>query len=165
MKFHVSPGALVPAAAVLAIGISRFGWSRGTLAGLLLVLSLLLHEVGHVAVAFLTGTRVEAAGVCLKGPYIRRKVAATRCADIAIASAGLAVNTLIILAFWNAAGILHWLAALNAYFAVSNLVPAFGSDGQRILKLLCGQSLGPYGVTEPVPVPVTTYVARPGNSV
>ena len=57
MKFHVSAGALVPAAAVLAIGISRFGWLRGTLAGLLLVLSLLLHEAGHIAVAFLTGTR------------------------------------------------------------------------------------------------------------
>jgi Zn-dependent protease len=138
MKFQVTVGALVPAAAILAIGISRFGWLRGTLAGLLLMISLLLHEVGHISVAFLTGTRVEAAGICLKGPYIRRQVACTRGADLSIASAGLVVNVLIIIAFWNTTGILHWLAGLNAYLAASNLLPIGGSDGQRILRLLCG---------------------------
>lgn len=165
MKFHISAGALVPAAAILAIGISRFGWLWGTLAGCLLVLSLLLHEAGHIAVALLTGTRVDAAGICLKGPYIRRQVASSKCADLAIASAGLAVNALIILAFWNTTGILHWLAALNAYFAVSNLIPAFGSDGQRILRLLRGQSPANHGVTNPLPVPVAAYVVQPGNQV
>jgi|SRR5664280_1069464 len=164
MKLHVSAGALVPAAAILAIGISRFGWLRGTLAGCLLVLSLLLHEAGHIAVAFLTGTRVDAAGICLKGPYIRRQVASSKRADLAIASAGLAVNALIILAFWNTTGILHWLAGLNA-FAVSNLIPAFGSDGQRILRLLRGQSPANQGMTNPLPVPVAAYVVHPGNQV
>jgi Zn-dependent protease len=64
-------------------------------------------------------------------------------ADLGIASAGLAVNVLIILVFWNTIGILHWLAALNAYFAVSNLIPLGGSDGQRILRLLRGPSSTP----------------------
>src|SRR5664279_3928401 len=162
MKFRVSAGALVPAAAILAIGISRFGWLQGTLAGCLLVLSLLLHEAGHIAVAFLTGTRVDAAGICLKGPYIRRQVASSKRADLAIASSGLAVNALIILAFWNTTGTVSYLAGLNA-FAVSNLIPAFGSDGQRILRLLRGQSPANQGMTNPLPVPA--YVVHPGNQV
>lgn len=165
MKFHVTAGALVPAAAILAIGISRFGWLWGTLAGLLLMLSLLLHEGGHIAVAFLTGTQVDAAGICLKGPYIRRQVASIKRADLAIASAGLAVNALIIVAFWNTTGILHWLAALNAYFAFSNLIPAFGSDGQRILGLLRGQSSTKPRIADPLPSPVAAYVVNLGNQV
>ncbi len=148
MKFHMSPGALVPAAAILAIGISRFGWSRGTLAGFLLLLSLLLHEAGHIGAAILTDTRIDAVGVCLKGPYIRRQAASSKLADLGIASAGLAVNVVIILAFWNATGVLHWLAALNAYFAVSNLIPFGGSDGQRILRLLRGQTPTPQCVPQ-----------------
>lgn len=135
--------------------------ATGTVAGLLLIFSLLLHEAGHISVAFLTGTRVNAAGICLKGPYIRRQVASTRGADLAIASAGLAVNLLIVLAFWDATGMLHWLAGLNAYFAASNLLPIGGSDGQRILRLLRGHRSISSGVTHPLPT--QAYVGRPGN--
>ncbi len=111
----------------------------------------------------LTNTRVEAVGVCLKGPYIRRQAASSKLADLGIASAGLAVNVIIILAFWNTTGILHWLAALNAYFAVSNLVPLGGSDGQRIFRLLRGQPAILQPVPEPIREPVAVYAVLPGS--
>jgi len=161
MRFEVSPGAVVPATAILAIGMSRFGWFWGIAAGVLLILSLLLHEMGHILAALLTGTPVDAAGVGLKGPFIRRRVASSWQADLVIASAGLAVNLLIVMAFWKAAGILHWLAGLNAYFALSNLIPLWGSDGQRILGLLRDRSLSTHRPPEPLTVPVTAYPIPP----
>jgi|SRR5271157_3656924 len=135
-KFEISAGALVPGAAVLVIGVSRFGWSLGVLAAVLIVLSLVLHEAAHIVVAHFTGTAITGAGICLKGPYLRRKAASTRRAELCVTSAGLAMNALIFIVLWNSTELFHWLAGINLYFAACNLIPLGGSDGQRILALL-----------------------------
>lgn len=138
MKYKFTLGALVPVAAVLLIGLSRFHGSRGVLAASLVGVSLLLHEVAHIIAARLTHTPVFAAGFCLKGPYIRRQAALRSGDEFCIASAGVVTNFCILAAFWNASEMLHWVAGINLYFALCNLLPFGGSDGQRILDVVRG---------------------------
>jgi Zn-dependent protease len=137
-SFHVQAtwGALLLVLLLLLFSISQLGLRSGTAGGLLLMVCLLLHEGAHVAVALITRTPVLGAGVSLKGPYIRRKAASSAIAEICIAASGLLVNLVLALALWRSSGMLRWLAEMNAFLGLTNLLPLSGSDGKRILDTI-----------------------------
>jgi Zn-dependent protease len=132
-KLEMSLGALVPLAVLLAITSGRFGVARGSIATALFVISLLAHELGHMVVGLLIGARVHAFGFCLFGTYIRRNKE-DGLAEIMISAAGPLINLLIVMLLWNQTGVLNWLAQMNLVLLVLNLLPAFNSDGQRLLQ-------------------------------
>jgi Zn-dependent protease len=132
-KLEMSLGALVPLAALFAITSGRFGLARGSVATGLFVVSLLAHEFGHMVVGLLIGARVRAFGFCLFGTYIRRNKE-EGLAEILISAAGPLINLLIVMLLWNQTGVLNWLAQMNFVLLVLNLLPAFNSDGQRLLQ-------------------------------
>jgi Zn-dependent protease len=135
VRIELVAGAMVPAAALLAITAVRFGLGRGLAATSLFVLSLLAHEAGHFLIAKLNGTRCSAIGFCFRGAYLRRE-RASGAAEIAIAAAGPLVNIAIAAILWREVGLVAWLAQMNAVLAFLNLVPFRGSDGQRIMANL-----------------------------
>ncbi len=135
VRLRVFAGALVPVSLLLAITIFRFGILDGITATALLVGCLLAHEAGHCLMALLTNTRVSEIGLCVRGAYTRRDQA-EGFTELLISAAGVIVNAMIAVAFWNTSGILLWLAQMNAILVVINLLPIRGSDGQRMLAKL-----------------------------
>lgn len=131
-RFEIVAGAALPGAALMVITAIHFGWWRGVLATALLVVSLLLHECGHAAAAWLTGTPFSAIGFCAKGAYIRRKRAKGVRGEIFIAATGPAVNFILAIAVWHAGHLVQWLALMNLLIGATNLIPLKGSDGARI---------------------------------
>jgi Zn-dependent protease len=106
--------------------------TAGLLLGILTVVSLLLHECGHMLAARTLGIKVREIGFCLKGSYVRREPAKAPLDEAAIALSGPMVNALIAAALWTAPGVGHWLGIYNMVLLVSNLAPLPGSDGRRI---------------------------------
>ena len=137
LRFEFRWGAILPIGALLLITIVRFGMADGVAATLLFFASLAAHEAGHAITATLTGTKFSAMGLCLRGAYLRRN-RAKGTLEILISSAGPFVNFMIAMALLNSQGILQWLAQMNLFLAVINLLPYRGSDGQRILAELRG---------------------------
>jgi Zn-dependent protease len=135
-QFHATSGALLLVLLLLLFSVAQLGLRPGMIGGLLLVVCLLLHEGAHVAVALITRTPVVGAGVSLKGPYIRRKAAESPFAEICISAAGLLVNLVLAVALWQSSGTLRWLAEMNAFLGLTNLLPLPGSDGKRILDTI-----------------------------
>jgi Zn-dependent protease len=134
--FHATWGALLLAALLLLFSIAQLGLRPGIIAGLLLAICLLLHECAHVVVAMITHTPVLGGGVSLKGPYIRRKHASSGSAEIFISAAGILVNVVVALALWRFNGVLRWVAEMNAFLALTNVLPVSGSDGKRVLDAI-----------------------------
>ena len=126
------------AGAVLLVGLAPMDGHlvEGLLLGLLTVASLLLHELGHLLVAWASGVKVREIGLCLRGSYIQRERASTTFDEGAIALAGPLVNLLVAAALWGVPGVGHWLMIYNLILAVSNLVPLPGTDGRRVLVAL-----------------------------
>lgn len=87
-----------------------------------------LHEAAHIAAALWLGINVKRVGVSWKGAYIVRE-AGPPLANIMTTLAGPFVN-LLLAATWPAN---HRFAVVNLIFGVSNLLPIWGSDGQRAL--------------------------------
>ena len=132
IRFELLAGAAIPTAAVLIITSARFGFFDGLTATALFLASLFAHEAGHAFTAMATGTRLSAVGFCLRGAYIRRSKA--RCGlELLISAAGPAVNLVLAVLLWGSVGIGGWLAQMNAFLVLINLVPFGGSDGQRIV--------------------------------
>lgn len=159
--FHATWGALLLAALLLLFSVAQLGLLPGTIAGLLLAICLLLHEGAHVAVAMITHTPVLGGGVSLKGPYIRRKHAPSGAAEICISAAGILVNVVLALALWRFDGVARWLAQMNAFLALTNLLPVSGSDGKRVLDAI--RQTGRHGkpvAAEPAATPASQRVAR-----
>jgi Zn-dependent protease len=94
------------------------------------VLVILLHEAGHIAVAFSLGIKVKRVGLSWKGVYIVREPG-TPLANMITTLAGPALNLLLALS-WSA---WPYFGMLNLVFAIANLAPHWGSDGQRALRL------------------------------
>jgi Zn-dependent protease len=136
IRLLVTPGALVPAVLLLLLATAQFGnWSAVGAAGIVSA-CLLLHELAHVSVALLTGTRVHAIGINVKGPFIQRSSASSPLREACIAVVGPLVNVSFALWLWGTPGVLQWVAQMNAILAVTNMLPISGSDGQRILGSL-----------------------------
>jgi len=136
IKIQITAGALVMVVAAWVAGAGKFGLGWGAVAGGLLLLTLFFHELGHIGVALVTSTPITCMGACLKGPYVGRKIASSFGREISIVSAGLIVHLIIVLSCWSTPGIAHWLALMNLYIGVYNLLPVPGSDGRRLVKLI-----------------------------
>ena len=126
-------------------------WAMGGSAALLLFASVLLHELGHSLAAKGYGIPVTRVVLFIFGgvaqiardprrPMIELAVAlAGPLVSVLIASACLWVSSAVpitgILSFATAA-IAHYLAALNTWVLLFNLLPGFPLDGGRILRAL-----------------------------
>lgn len=138
IEFRMRRGGIVMAGAVLLVGLGPMDrhLAAGLLLGWLTLASLLLHECGHLLVAWASRVEVREIGLCLRGSYIRREPARTPFDEAAIALGGPLVNALISAALWGVPGVGHWLMIYNLILAVSNLVPLPGTDGRRALAAL-----------------------------
>ncbi len=104
---------------------------RGFLLGLA---ALMLHEMAHIVAALALGIRVKRVGLEWKGLYTVREAGPLH-KNLLVALAGPLMNMALIVAG-------HWLPAFgvaNLCFAIANLLPIKGSDGERIVD--CCQKL------------------------
>ena len=122
---------MIAAFALTGLGPMAGHLAAGLLLGTLTIVSLLLHECGHMLVARALGVKVREIGVCRKGSYIRREQAREPIEEAFIALSGPMVNALIAAVLWAIPGVGHWLAIYNLVLMVSNLAPLPGSDGRR----------------------------------
>jgi stage IV sporulation protein FB len=96
------------------------------------LLAMALHETGHVLTSLMVGVKVKGVGLCMKGVYIIRE-AGTPAKNLFISLAGPLTNVALLILFWNAS---REFMLANMCFAVCNLVPVKGSDGDRALDCL-----------------------------
>ena len=141
--------------------------SMGGLVGLAVVVmvasSVVLHELGHALVARHLGVPVAAIGLHFFGGAAELKGLARRPGDeIAIAVAGPAVSFALAglghgLAAVTGVRALAWFGWVNLILATFNLLPAFPSDGGRILRAWLARKHGLVRATD-VAVKVGRYV-------
>jgi Zn-dependent protease len=122
----------------LAIGFRIGGWKFGLPAGVLLLASLFLHEVGHMFAARSLGVPVREFGVRLGGTYVKRAHAARHRDEILIAASGPLMNFLLVIPFILIPQIGPQLAVCNLAIGFLNLLPLPASDGLRILRNVIG---------------------------
>lgn len=136
VRFRIDAGGAVIVAAILMIGLGTMNGhaAQGLILGVLTVLSLILHECGHLMSAHLLRVKVKEIGLCLKGSYIRREQSRKPMDEAAISLSGPMVNTLMAALLWSASGMAHWLAIFNLILAASNLIPLPSSDGLRAVN-------------------------------
>jgi len=120
----------------LLIGVVLAGPSLGPFIGLALVVSLLLHETGHMLMAAALGVQVKEFGLSLFGAYIRRAYATSRHDEILIALAGPLASLALAGLLLPMPGIAHQVGLCNMAVGFINLLPIPASDGLRILKTL-----------------------------
>ncbi len=137
----------------------REGWAyyaMGTIAAILLFLSVLLHELAHSAVARSRGMRVEGITLFIFGGVAQTRMEAKRPIDeFLVTAVGPLTSFGLAGVFWAgdvAADFLAWpapigavsayIALLNLVLAVFNLVPGFPLDGGRIFRSIMWQVTG-----------------------
>jgi Zn-dependent protease len=107
--------------------------------------SVVVHELGHALVARHLGVPVTGIGLHFFGGAAQMAGLPARAGDeIAIAAAGPAVSFALagvghMLAALSGAGVFGLFATVNLVLAIFNLVPAFPSDGGRILRAVLAQ--------------------------
>ncbi|GAA2804223.1 site-2 protease family protein [Saccharopolyspora taberi] len=120
----------------------------GVVAAVLLVVSLLAHELSHAVVARRNGVEVDGITLWLLGGVARlRGEAATPGRELRIAVVGPVASLVMAVLFGVAAlaggllsgdalgiAVLGYLTALNLVIAVFNMVPAAPLDGGRVLR-------------------------------
>ena len=136
VPFRIQMTGLLMFASCVLLEIYHYGLWWGFAAGVLLVASLLLHEVGHMLVAAALGVKVSEFGLCLLGAYNRRARANSRSDEILISLAGPLVNFALILPCLLLPRIGFELSLCNLVLALFNLLPIPSSDGLRILQTL-----------------------------
>lgn len=92
---------------------------------------MILHEVGHLATARALGIDVKRVGISWKGMYVVRE-AGPAAANLITTLAGPLFNLSLAMA-WPLS---RQFALVNVAFAVGNLLPIEGSDGQRAWALI-----------------------------
>lgn len=100
--------------------------------------AMLLHEFGHIALAFLCGVKVKKVGLSHVGLYTVREPG-PRWANLCISLAGPLVNLLLAVSLRD---LLPTFAWVNLIACVYNLLPIRNSDGRRIVELLAGAQIG-----------------------
>jgi Zn-dependent protease len=149
-RVHLTGWLIIASCALLEI--FHYGLWWGLAAAILLVASLLLHEVGHMLMAAALGVSVSEFGICLLGAYNRRARANSRRDEVLISLAGPLMNFALIAPCFFLPHIGFELTMGNLVLAVFNLLPIPTSDGLRILKTIWG----PFPVASPVrAIPVT----------
>lgn len=137
-------------------GAFSAGFAGGIVSAILVVMlfgSVLLHEMGHVAVAqhFGIGTRSITLHL-LGGLASIEKEPEDPVEEICIALAGPAVNIVLLFAsmpflYMQVPGSFEF-AFINLIMGVFNLVPAYPMDGGRVLRALLSIKLGRLKATE-----------------
>lgn len=105
-----------------------------SLCGFLFVglLTMALHETGHLLTSFAVGLKVKGVGLCMKGFYIVRE-AGSPSKNLLVTLAGPLTNVALLVIFWDAS---NAFTLANMCFAICNLAPVKGSDGDRALDCL-----------------------------
>lgn len=134
VAFRIDRGGAAVIAAIVLIGLVDMAGNlrSGLLLGTLTVVSLLLHECGHMLAARILGVKVRQIGFCRKGSYIRRERAQAPLDEAAISLSGPMVNAMIAAVLWTVSGVWRWLAICNLVLLIVNLAPLPGSDGRRV---------------------------------
>jgi Zn-dependent protease len=96
------------------------------------VLAMALHETGHLLISLAVGVRVKGVGLCMKGVYIIRE-AGSPTKNLLISLAGPLTNVFLLVLFWRSS---DTFVLANMCFAIANLVPIKGSDGDRALECI-----------------------------
>lgn len=121
---------------LVAFGCKDLGWRYGWAGGLLVVGSLLAHELAHVAAARWLGVPVYGIGIKIMGAYTRRRYASRPGHDALIAAAGPLASLVLVLATVLIPKVGLWVAVWNACVVMLNVLPVPGSDGERIVRSL-----------------------------
>lgn len=128
----------------------------GVILALLLVGSILLHELGHAWGCLIQGVRVKRIMIFGGGGFCERATSATRYQDELIVAMGPIVNLVI----WALASLaapyvdgtpgwmLSWLANINLFLALFNLVPLMPLDGGKLFQLALMRVLPPLTATQ-----------------
>jgi len=114
--------------------------------------AMLLHECGHIAVAFVCGVKVKKVGLSRTGLYTVREPGPTW-ANLCISLAGPLFNLLLAIALREVAPTFAWV---NFIACIYNLLPIPNSDGRRIMALL---ATSPAGVETGPPAPELNHTA------
>jgi Zn-dependent protease/CBS domain-containing protein len=130
-------------------------WILGAVTALMLFVSVLLHELGHSAVAQRDNIPVSSITLFLFGgvSQITKEPVRPR-DDFLIASAGLFVSLLLAILFAilapltsalpPVAALFQYLAVLNFFLLVFNVIPGFPLDGGRVFRALVWGATGNY---------------------
>jgi len=89
--------------------------------------AMVLHEFGHLATSLMVGIKVKSVGMCMKGMYIVRE-AGSPMKNMLVSLAGPLTNVALIVLFWHVS---PTFTLANMCFAICNLAPVRGSDGDR----------------------------------
>jgi stage IV sporulation protein FB len=133
-QFEASRGAFVLLAALCVLATISLGFISGAVGAALVIISLLIHEAGHLLAARLCGVRVKAIGLCVKGAYLRRKDSKRAGTELVIAICGPIASILMFLILQGDLPVVHYVAQLNLVVALSNLLPIPSTDGARIVR-------------------------------
>ena len=128
----------------------------GAALALMLIGSILLHELGHAWGSLIQGVRVKRIMIFGGGGFCERGASATRYQDELIVAMGPIVNLVI----WAIASLavpyvdglagwmLAWLAQINLFLALFNLVPLMPLDGGKLFQLALMRVLPPVTATQ-----------------
>jgi stage IV sporulation protein FB len=118
--------------------ISVSGLTMGLVSGFALLMSMLLHEVGHILGARAFGVPVREFGISVYGAYVVRGRGNCGRDDALISLAGPLMNLALVLPCIFLPHIGIQIATSNLSLCVMNLLPIPSSDGLRIARSLWG---------------------------
>ena len=98
--------------------------------------AMLLHEGGHIVMAFFCGVKVKKVGLSRVGLYTIRE-AGPRWANVCVSLAGPLLNLLLAIALRDMFPKFAWV---NCIACAYNLLPIPNSDGRRVLALIGSES-------------------------
>jgi Zn-dependent protease len=136
LRFEFRQSAVLLVVVLLALTISQLGLQTGLIAAVLIIVSLLAHELGHIVIATFLGVRVKAIGLCVLGAYIRREDSHRFGTEAAIALAGPTVNLVLAIILFRSSPLASFVAIMNAQIFAFNLLPIPGCDGWRAMRSL-----------------------------
>ncbi len=138
---------------ILAIVAFQAGVVKGLLYGLLIMASVIPHELGHAVVARRLGIRILGIELHILGGAAKMdRMPKTARDEILIALAGPAVSLIMGIAFLGLGFGVHvkllmYFGAWNLILAGFNLIPALPMDGGRVLRAFLAGRIGRYKAT------------------
>jgi Zn-dependent protease/CBS domain-containing protein len=129
-------------------------WITGIIGALLIFVSVLIHELAHSLVANARGITVRNITLFLLGGASNLEEEPQKpAAEFAMAIVGPVTSLVLALIFWGLsnlpgdtttplAAILSYMAIINMYLGIFNLLPGFPLDGGRVLRSIIWGSTG-----------------------